>query len=284
MEARTRTCYHRFVAILAIALLGNTTARAVDEPITFGVLNQRSISLTAEFWNPILKYVSDRSGVALKLGMGRTAPETTAMTVAGAFGFVYTNHLFTPERQTLGYRVIARPDTPAIRSQIIVPESSSIKTLAELAGKTVVFPSREAFVGYWVPTDALLRKSIAVKATYAGNQEAAMAQLKAGTAVAAAVNANVLEAYARRENFRYRALWTSEGYLNLPIMANPKVPAAKVAAVQKALAEMANDPEGREVLARSAATIKYQGEYRFVSASDHDYENYRLFYRTTRVR
>lgn len=258
--------------------------RAAEQPVYFGVLNQRSIALTAEFWNPILNYVSRKSGVPLTLKMGRTAPETTEMTVRGEFGYAYTNHLFTPERDRLGWRVIARPDTPAIRAQVIVAETSDIHTLSELAGKPVVFPSREAFVGYMVPSHALRTRKIAVQEIFATNQEAAITQLRAGTALAAAVNANVLEAYARRVSFGYRVLWTSEGYLDLPIIANPKQPAKQVKAVQRAFAGMGDDPEGREILARSAAVIKHVGAYRFMTATNRDYDSYRQFYRQAKGR
>jgi len=70
----------RRMAILILCLFG--TAALAEEPLAFGVLNQRSALLTAQYWNPILAYVSARSGVPLRLKMGRTAPETTAMTRA----------------------------------------------------------------------------------------------------------------------------------------------------------------------------------------------------------
>jgi phosphonate transport system substrate-binding protein len=255
-----------------------------QEPIAFGVLNQRSVALTAEFWNPILDYVGNKSGVPLALRMGKTAPDTTAMTVRGEFGFAYTNHLFTPERAKLGYRVIARPDTPGIRAQIVVLEDSPVRKLRDLDGRNVVFPSREAFVGYWVPMDALLKAGVKVQASFAGNQEGAMGQLQAGAVAAAAVNAQVLENYARRENLRYRVLWTSEAYHDLPIMANPAVPRDKIEAVRRAFVTMSDDPEGQKLLETSAAVIKHKGPYRFVAADNKDYENYQQFYRHTVVK
>ncbi len=218
----------------------------------------------------------------LLLKMGKTAPDTTAMTVRGEFGFAYTNHLFTTERAKLGWRVIARPDTPGIRSQIVTLTDSPARALHDLDNKDIVFPSREAFVGYWVPMDALLRAGLKVSASFASNQEGAIGQLRAGAA--AAVNAQVLENYARRENFQYRVLWTSEAYHDLPIMANPSVPRDKVEAVRRAFVTMGDDPEGQKILETSAAVIKHTGAYRFVTADNGDYENYRRFYRRTLVR
>lgn len=256
-------------------------AAAADEPLEFGVLNQRSPLLTAQYWNPILAHVSARSGVPLRLKMGRTAVETTAMTVRGEFDFVYTNHLFTPRRDSLGYRVIARPNSAGIQGAIVVAEGSEIKSLDGLAGREVGFPSAEAFVGYWLTMDALKKAKLDVTPVFGSNQEGTMAQLRAGRVAAASVNAQVMENYARRENFRYRALWRSELYLDLPVMANPRVPKSKVDAVAKALTGMAQDDEGAKVLRAGAELLKLEGTPGFVAASNSDYDNYRRFYRTT---
>lgn len=269
-------------ALAALLCLGNLAGLArAAEPMAFGVLNQRSALLTAQYWNPILTYVATKSGVPLQLRMGRTAPETTAMTVRGEFAFVYTNHLFTPRRDRLGFRVLARPATAGIRGAIVVAEASPIQSLAALADQEVAFPSPEAFVGYWLPMDALLKAGIKVKAGFAGNQEGAMAQLKVGRVVAAGVNATVMENYGRREGFRYRTLWRSEPYLDLAIMANPQVPRDKAEAVRQAFVGMAADPDGRRILEAGAELLKLDGELGFVAAEDRDYENYRHFYRNT---
>lgn len=275
----------RLVILALLAGLSIAPARADHgAPYHFGVLNQRSVALTAQYWNPILEYVSNKSGVPLALKMGKTAVETTEMTVRGEFAFAYTNHLFTPERVRLGYRVIARGDAAPIRATIIVPQESSLQSLKELDGKMVAFPSREAFVGYWVPMDALLKANVKVKPSFAGNQEGAMGQLQAGIVAAAAVNAQVLENYARREGFTYRALWTSDGYHGLPVIANPTVPVEKVEAVRKALIGMSADPEGQRVLRAGAELLKLKKPVGFLRAGDEDYANYRRFYQTTLVK
>lgn len=250
-----------------------------EKPYSFGVVNQRSPVLHAQYWNPILRYVSDKSGVPLRLVLAKTAPDHSAMIGRGEFDFIYSNHNFTPRNDAVGYRVIARPIEAAIMGQIVVPADSAVRSLAELGGKDVVFPSRAAFVGYYVPMDALLRAGVRVEPLFAGNQEGAMGQLKSGRVLAAAVNSQVMRDYAERERFAYRVIWSSEPYLNIPITAHPSVPADKVRAVRAALVGMAEDPEGAKILAASAELVKQQKPYGFVAASDADFENYRRFFR-----
>jgi phosphonate transport system substrate-binding protein len=259
-------------------------AAAAPESYGFYVLHQRTVSLTAQYWNPILTYVSRKSGVPIELKLAKTAQEGNNRAEAGAYAFQYTNHFFTPDRDRLGWKVIARPAGPGIRSQIVVPLDSPIQSMNDLHGKEVGFVSPDGFTGYWLPMDALLRAQVDVKVVFTGNQEASSAQLRVHKIAAAGVNSSVMARYGRREGFEYRALWTSEIYQDLCIMANPKVPADKVQAVKAALIGMVNDPEGRRILEAGADLLKSSGDLGFVAATDRDYDNYRKFYRTTQVK
>lgn len=281
---RTIRTIRKAAVLLAAAAALHAPGVAAQQAHSFYVLHQRTISLTAQYWNPILTYVGRQSGVPLELKLAKTAQEGNAKAEAGAYEFLYTNHFFTPDRDRLGYRVIARPAGPGIRSQIVVPVDSPIQSLQDLREKEVAFVSRDGFTGYWLPMDALLRSKVDVRVVFTGNQEASSAQLRVNKVAAAGVNSSVMARYGRRESFDYRALWTSEIYQDLCIMANPKVPADKVAAVKAALIGMASDPEGRKILEAGAELLKSNGDLGFVAADNRDYDNYRKFYRTTQVK
>jgi phosphonate transport system substrate-binding protein len=261
-----------------------STAQAADQPFAFNVLNQRSVALTAQYWNPILIYVSRKSGVPLELKLAKTTKEGNALAEQGAYDFLYTNHFFTPERDRLGFRVIARPAGRGIQGQIVVPQDSPIKSLQELNGKEVAFPSPDAFAAYFLPMDALIKAKVDVKQVFTSNQEASLAQLKIGTVAAATVNDQIIQRYARREGFEYRLLWNSEVYNDLCVMVSTKVPKEKVATVREAFVSMINDPEGRKVLEAGAELLKIKDKLGFIAADNRDYDNYRVFYKNTAVK
>ncbi len=278
----TRTGFRQAILLLAAVLA--TPALAAGQALYFNVLNQRSIALTARYWNPILGYVTEKSGVPLELKLSKTTRENNATAEKGVFHFLYTNHFFTPERDRLGYRVIARPVGPGIRAQIVARKDSPVMTLKDLEGKEVAFATPDAFAAYWLPMDALVRAKVHVQMTFAGNQEAAFAQLSVNRVAAAGVNSSVMERYARREGLEYRVLWTSDLYNDLCIMANPKLPAKTVAAVRDALVNMSKDPQGRKILEAGAELLKIEGDLGFVASSNRDYDNYRAFFKTTLVK
>jgi phosphonate transport system substrate-binding protein len=271
------------LVVLLLLVLG-TPSWSQNQPYSFGVIIWRSPTLTAQFWNPILRHVAERSGVPLHLKVANTGSEHTAMVGHGALDFLYSNHNFIKENEASGYRVFARSKDDVGTGEIVVLKDSPIRALADLEGQEMVFPHAAAFYGYHLPMDTLLRKGISVKPHFAGTQEGAMAQLKAGRVVAAGVNAEVMRAFAQRENIAYRVLWSSEKYLSLALSALPSVPAEKVKAVREAFLQMADDPEGAKVLAASAEVLKQGAPLRFIAAKDADFDNMRRFYRTTLVK
>ena len=267
-----------WIAGCILLLIGFSARGSTDaQPLDFSVVNQRSVTQTAEIWNPILAYVSKKSGVTLRLRMGRTAPETTEMTVRENMAFAYTNHLFAPERARLGYRAILRLDGPPIRGTIIARSDGIVHSEKDLDGLPVAFPSHEAFFGYLLPKAHFDRMGIHVRESFAGNQEGAISQIKFGKAGAAGINQKVLQGYVRRTHFSYRTIWTSEPYPDTPIMVHPAVPKQVVEAVRAAFLGMTSDAEGRKAL--QAAALATKEPWSFVTAEDRDYDKERRFRR-----
>lgn len=259
------------LAVLCGAALADA-AEAESPALNFGVLNQQSPALTAERWNPILVHVSAKAGVTLRLRMGPTVIDTNAMMANGAFDFAFTNHNFKPEYDGLGLVVLARWGRDPVRTAIVVASASPIRTVADLAGRRVAFPSVHAFLGYAVPRVALRNASVSVDEVFAGNQEGALAQLKAGRVDAISVNSRFLRDYSAREGVAFRTIFLSDPYPDLAVVAHPRVSEDVRGRVQAALVGMADAPDGAAILARALSPG-------FSRATDADYESVRLVYR-----
>lgn len=246
----------------------------------FAPVAQHSLQLSAAYWNPILAYVSARSGVQLNLRLARTTAETTAAVMAGEADFAFTNHLFSPDRVKLGWKVFARRQAPAVSGQIIVPAESPVRSLADLAGKEIAFPGPEALLAYKVTYAHLLEKQVPATPVFAGNLDGAFSLMLSGRATAMGTNSQMVNEYAARENRKFRVIWSSPPFNDLALMASPRVPAPTVQAVQQAFTGMHKDPVGRQVLEDAARVVQARDPVVFVLATDADYAAYRDFYRT----
>ena len=257
--------------LAAIVVLASAGAQAEPASLVFGVLNQQSPSLTAERWNPILAYLSRHAGATLRLRMGPTVEKTNAMMAAGEFDLAFTNHNFQPEYDALGLRVIARWGAEPSRAAIAVLADSSYQRIEQLAGRRIAFPSPHAFLGHAVPSVALKQAGITVETVFAGNQEGALAQLKARRVDAAAINTRFGEQYAVREQIELRNIHVSEPFPDLAVVGHPRGAADLVAMIQRTLVGMAKDAEGAEILTRAQCPG-------FAPAVDADYQRVRAVY------
>lgn len=126
--------------LLMTAMLAQAQQPHSQQPVyRFSPVNQWDIPKTAAYWNPIIQYVSQQSGVQLELKIGRTSADTTAYVLAQEVEFVFSNHLFSPERDKLGWKVFGRRTGPALQGQIAVLDNSPIRTLEELDKQDMVF-------------------------------------------------------------------------------------------------------------------------------------------------
>lgn len=269
--ARARQGLAAVACALAFPPCGFNDAQAEQPPLIFGVLNQQSPIKTAERWNPILSYLTQKTGIPLRLKMGTTVNATDAMMGREEFDLAFSNHVFQAEFDGK-YDVIARWAGRPIHAVIAVPEHGPARRLEDLRGRTVAFPSPEAFAGYAVPMKALRDGNIEVNAVFAGNQDGALARLKLGMADAAAVNSRFLDQYAEREGLRHRRIFVAGPFHDMPVVARKRLPAASVDALRRALLGMRNDPAAASALAQAGC----QG---FAAATDADYDDARHAYR-----
>jgi phosphonate transport system substrate-binding protein len=254
-------------------------AKAAAPPTyNFSPVNQYNLQVSARFWNPIVAYVSARSGVRLVLKLGRTSADTTSYVLAREVDFAFSNHLFSPERNKMGWKVFGRRNAPAVSGQIIVPANSPIKSLAELSGKQIAFPGPEAFVAYKVTSAQLVKQNIQATTVFAGNMDGAFSQLFSGKVQAVGANSQLADGYAKRESRSLRVLWSSGPFNDLALMASPRVSEAEMRAVAKAFIEMSSDPEGKSILKLASELVDATTPVSFVRATDDDYVAYRNFY------
>ncbi len=273
-----RTMTRAGLALLLLPLLCGPAAAAATPTYNFSPVNQYNLQVSASFWNPIVRYVSGKSGVHLNLKLGRTSADTTSFVLAKEVDFAFTNHLFSPERMKMGWTVFGRRNAEPVRAQIVVPADSPVRRLSDLANSIVVFPGPEALIAYKVTYAQLLRQNVPVTVAFAGNMDAAFTQLFSGRAKAAGANSQLVQNYSGREDKRFRVLWSSAPFNDLALMASPRVPAEQVRAVADAFLNMHRDPEGRRILEAAAELVHAPEPLSFVAAGDADYAAYRSFY------
>lgn len=268
--------------IITLSFFASNMATSEElKAYNFSPVNQYNLNLSASFWNPIIKYVSEKSGVNLTLKLGRTSSDTTSYVLAQEVDFAFTNHLFSPERDKMGWTVFGRRDAPPLEGQIVVPADSPIHSLSELEGKEVVYPGPEAFIAYKVTSSELVKKRINTSTVFAGNMDGAFSQLLSGKAQAMGANSQLVSGYTEREGKSFRVLWRSASFNDLALMASPRVSKKERDAVADAFFNMQHDAYGSRILHEATELVHAPAPITFIPATEADYASYREFYNSS---
>lgn len=271
MTTSFRKGFARLFGLCALALAcGASVVHA--EPMAFGVLNQQPAAEAAALWNPILAYLEKRTGLELRFRMGATVQETDQLSASGEFHFLYSNHIFDPEFSAANYRPLVQLGGAPLVGQIVVNENSLIRDVKSLDGKSVAFPSKDAFIAYLVPRTAIKKAGAQVNVVFGASQQGAAAQLASGRVEAAALNKMFAERFQKDGKGRFRVIYESGAWPNLPVLAHPRVPKAQAESMRKALLEMQSDPEGKALLEK----LKHPG---FIAVENADYDATRRLYK-----
>ena len=96
----------------------------------------------------------------------------------------------------------------------MVAEDSTYKTLQDLTGKQVAFPSKTAFIAYKVTRFALKEADVTVEPVFAASQEGAAVQLSLGRVTAASLNKLFADKFHKEGKGKFRVIYESAAWPN----------------------------------------------------------------------
>jgi len=238
--------------ISTLLFLVSISALSAAETYTVGVVPQFDIRQIERIWQPILKEVSVRSGVTLKLNASVSIPAFEKEFENGEFHFAYMNpyHAIVANEQQ-GYTPILRDLGKRLFGIIVVRKDSSITDIKQIDGKKVVMPAPNALGASLLPRAEFATKfNIKPKISYVRSHDSvflntAMGISDAGGAVMATFNRQPEEV-----RNQLRILYKTGDVPKHPITVHPSVPADVAKRVTAAFLELGNSPEGKALLSK----------------------------------
>ena len=192
--------------------------------------------------------------------------------------FLLANPWQALEAIKVGYSVIAMAgDSADFKGLILIRKDSGIKTVADLKGKDVSYPSSTALAACVMPQAFLQAQGLDVGHDitnyYVGSQESSIMNVYLKQSAAGATWPPPWRAFQKdhpQEAAQLKVAWTTAPLVNNAVMVRDDVPAAITTEVRTALLELHESAEGRRILAGMETA-------RFHAASGSDYEPARRF-------
>ena len=198
----------------------NTQAK----PLVFGIVPQQSAAKLARHWVPLLKFISNSTGVELKFATAPDIPTFEKRLAAGEYDIAYMNpYHYAVVSDKNGFKALVHEVGKKIKGIIVAKKNSKIEKLEDLSMQTIAFPAPASFAATLIPKASLSQKNISFQSKYVNSHDAVYRNIATGRFVAGGGIIRTFNALPERFRDQLKIIWTSEGYTPHAIATHPKV-------------------------------------------------------------
>ncbi len=244
----------RFV-LLGVLLQWLLPAGAAALEYSFGVVPQFEQRKLYEIWDPIVSALEKETGLSIKLVTTLKINDFEKEYMGEKFDFVYMNPYFIVRGVKPGTYVPIVRDNKPHHGILVALKSGPVKTVADLQGKTVAFPTPNA-IGATLMTRSEIedRHGVKVEPLYVKTHSSVYYRVAKGLAAAGGGVLKTLQEQDPAVRELLAILYTTRPMPNLPVAANRRVPPDVRAKVQRAFLALGKTEAGRVLLAKVPMT------------------------------
>lgn len=244
--------------LLALALLPARVAGAAEAVLEIGIWPYMSTQALLTLYHPLQIYLEHRLQRPVFFV---TAPDQKIFverTQQGEYRFVITApHFARLAQKDAGYVPMLRAKR-GLSGVLVVDKNSSIQSVGELRGKTVVLPDRLTIIAM-LSLQTLrangLQPERNVTVRYAVSHNSAVLAVLRGEGAAAATTATVLDQMPDKVKNGVKILAITGEVTPVVYLANPKVPSTEASGMTRIILDFVETPEGVKFINK----LGYQG-------------------------
>lgn len=242
----------RYIVLLVFTLLPGLHVHAADNKTVYvwSVVPQFTNTAIHRDWTPILNYLHKHTPYQFKLQLYKSIPDFEQGFLSGEPDIAYMNpyHAVMAKRAH-NYQPILRDSERLLTGILVTRKDSNINSLADLSGKTISFPSPNAFAAA-LYMRALLREKehINFTARYDKTHSNAYRQVLRRKAAAAGGVYRTLHKERKSVKENLKVVYTTPSTPSHPLTAHARVPRQVVKSIQDAFAAIQNDRQWQTTL------------------------------------
>lgn len=237
------------------------TSASGTPPLRVAVAAMVSPRETFDLYRQLLEYLGRRLGKNLEFVQRKTYGEINELLRRGDIDLAFIcSGPYVSGRQTYGFQPLAVPvvhGSHYYQSYLIVNKDSSFHRLGDLEGHTFAFTDPDSNTGklvptYWLAAMGKQPETFFGRTIYTFSHDNSIMAVSRGLVDGAAVDGLIWEYYQERKpafTSQTRVIKKSDPYGIPPLVASAQLSPAEKAVVQKVLAGLHQDPEGKKLLA-----------------------------------
>lgn len=242
----------RLGVLMLVTLAGSVAAAGADEPtFTVAIAPQFAPLQIYRDWTPVLAHLEQATGYHFQLRVYEQLPRFEAELAQGIPDLAYMNpYHIVMVKQAQDYRPLIRDGSTRLSGVLVVLRDGPIKNIADLNGKTIAFPSPNAFgASLYMRAQLAEKEGLTINPVYGVNHQSVYRQVMAGDALAGGGVESTLRKEPEAVQTQLRVIYTTPGVAPHPFAAHPRVPVAAAKKIADALLAMGSDAEGSKLLA-----------------------------------
>ncbi len=244
-----RGCVKLLPLFFMSLLVKTACAQDISQTYTFGIVPQQSASKTARHWVPVLNHVSKISGHKLVFRTTRSIPAFEEELKVARYDLAYMNpYHYTLYHQQSNYDAIARASNRRIRGIIVVHKDSAYKSIEDLDGQIMAFPSPNAFAASMLIRSELMSRGIEVTPRYVASHDSVYRNVNQKRFVAGGGVIRTLKNMEPSIQNNLRILYQTSDYTPHAIAAHRRIPEENIRKIQKAFISLNKTSEGQQLL------------------------------------
>jgi phosphonate transport system substrate-binding protein len=250
-----------YSALVFILCIASFSAASAAEEYTFGVVPQVSGSEIQKYWKPFLKELSSELNVTFKLRPYPSIPAFEEDLFKGGPDFAYMNpyHAVMAHKQ---YNPIIK-DKAELVGCLVAAKSSGFKSVKDLDGKLIVFPSPNAFAASLYMRALLSEKeNIRFSKKYVETHQNVYRSVALNMSAAGGGVQNTLDKDEPAVKDKLMVLYKTPGSASHPIGAHGRISAKFSSDVQKAILKLAADPKNRDMFKNIKMSNPVEADYK----------------------
>ncbi|MEY3807685.1 MAG: hypothetical protein RI893_661 [Pseudomonadota bacterium] len=160
-------CYGLYLFLAVLGSSPSIAAGDVNKPYSIFIVPQLAPVASYKAWTPVLKKLSEATGLAFDLRVESSIPDFERVLATGEPDFAFMNpyHMIVAKRDKR-YTPLLRDSKKMLEGMLVVRKDGEIKSLADLNGKTLSFPAPNAFAASLLIRALLAKQNINITPSY----------------------------------------------------------------------------------------------------------------------
>lgn len=241
---------HMQLPVLLLLLALSITAAQAREVYTLAIVPQYAPITVHRNWQPVVKALSEETGLKIKLRVYNSFNRFIGALERGAPDFAYlAPYHLVQARRSQDYVPLLRNGTRDLIGIVVVRKDSPYKTIHELDGKSIDFPSPNAFAAS-LYLRAYLREKLHIdyRPRYVGNHDNVYRHVALNLSEGGGGVNNSLLQQPRALKEKLRVLYEVPGVPSHPLAVHGRVPVSVRRQVMETLQKWQKDPTGKVLL------------------------------------